>query len=162
MGRSSRRYEATRPLARPSPLSKPRRRTPKPAALSPLRLLLAKVFADSILFQAPLLNLYFATMGALEGLSPSEIYARAKEKFHRAWALSIVVWSPVQFLNFCYVPPPLQPVPPFVQKGVELQQTLRQHDSCRSSWAATIVRRRHNDTHGMQPPSAPQAAVPGP
>ena len=79
------------------------------AALSPLRLLLAKVFADSILFQAPLLNLYFATMGALEGLSPSEIYARAKEKFHRAWALSIVVWSPVQFLNFCYVPPPLQP-----------------------------------------------------
>ena len=67
------------------------------------------MFADSILFQAPLLNLYFATMGALEGLSPSEIYARAKEKFHRAWALSIVVWSPVQFLNFCYVPPPLQP-----------------------------------------------------
>ena len=60
-------------------------------------------------YGSKLLNLYFATMGALEGLSPSEIYARAKEKFHRAWALSIVVWSPVQFLNFCYVPPPLQP-----------------------------------------------------
>ena len=42
--------------------------------LSPLQLLLAKVTADGLLFQAPFLNLYFVTMGALEGLSPSAIF----------------------------------------------------------------------------------------
>uniref|UniRef100_A0A7S3EQN8 Peroxisomal membrane protein MPV17 n=1 Tax=Haptolina ericina TaxID=156174 RepID=A0A7S3EQN8_9EUKA len=78
--------------------------------LSPLQLLLAKVTADGLLFQAPFLNLYFATMGALEGLSPSAIFDKCIEKFHRAWALSIVVWTPVQLINLWYVPHSLQPV----------------------------------------------------
>ena len=31
------------------------------------------------------------------------------QAFHRAWALSLLVWTPVQLLNLSLVPPPLQP-----------------------------------------------------
>ena len=78
-------------------------------SLSPTRLLAAKVAADGLFFQAPFLNLYFATMGLLEGLWPSEIFEKTKAAFHRAWALSLLVWTPVQLLNLSLVPPPLQP-----------------------------------------------------
>lgn len=77
--------------------------------LSPARLLVAKVVADGLFFQAPFLNLYFATMGLLEGRGPTEIYEKTKAAFHRAWALSLLVWTPVQLLNLSLVPPPLQP-----------------------------------------------------
>ena len=71
---------------------------------SPARLLATKVVADSLLFQAPFLTLYFMVMGALEGLSPQKIFAKTKESFHQAWALSLLVWTPVQFLNFYFLP----------------------------------------------------------
>ena len=63
---------------------------------SPAKLLATKVVADSLLFQAPFLTLYFGVMGALEGLSPRRIYEKTKESFHQAWALSLLVWTPVQ------------------------------------------------------------------
>ena len=71
---------------------------------SPARLLATKVVADSLLFQAPFLTLYFMVMGALEGLSPQKIFAKTKESFHQAWALSLLVWTPVQCVNLFYVP----------------------------------------------------------
>ena len=79
-------------------------------ALQPSRVLMGKVFVDSMLFQAPFLNLYFAVMGFLEGLTLSEIYEKTKASFHRAWALSILVWTPVQAVNLALVPVPFQPV----------------------------------------------------
>ena len=41
--------------------------------------LLGKVLADSVLFQAPFLNLYFAVTGLLEGLSPSATFEKTRE-----------------------------------------------------------------------------------
>ena len=52
------------------------------SGLSPARLLAAKVMADGLFFQPPFLNLYFATMGLLEGRRPSEIYEKTKAVRH--------------------------------------------------------------------------------
>ena len=65
--------------------------------------------ADGLFFQAPFLNLYFATMGLLEGRPPQEILEKTKAAFHRAWGLSLLVWTPVQLLNLSLVPPTFQP-----------------------------------------------------
>ena len=79
-----------------------------PAAPTPVQLLLGKVAFDTMIFQAPFLNLYFAVMGALEGLSFSQIVEKTRASFHRAWFLSFMVWTPVQLLNLHFVPLPLQ------------------------------------------------------
>jgi len=76
---------------------------------SPAKVLFGKVAVDTMLFQAPFLNLYFAVMGALEGLSVSEILEKTRASFHRAWALSFLVWTPVQAINLYFVPVPFQP-----------------------------------------------------
>lgn len=78
--------------------------TAKSSDLSASQVLMAKVVADNLLFQAPFLNLYFLTMGALEGLRPDLILQKTKDSFHQAWALSILVWTPVQFINLGFVP----------------------------------------------------------
>lgn len=81
----------------------------KEAAVHPMKILSAKVLADALLFQAPFLNLYFAFMGALEGLGPMQIYEHTRDNFHRAWALGFVVWAPVQMINLYFVPFTMQP-----------------------------------------------------
>ena len=73
------------------------------------QLLLGKVAIDTMIFQAPFLNLYFSVMGVLEGLTLGQIYEKTRASFHRAWALSLLVWTPVQLLNLHFVPLPLQP-----------------------------------------------------
>ena len=55
------------------------------------------------------MSLYFAVMGALEGLSAGEILEKTRASFHRAWALSFMVWTPVQLVNLHFVPLPVQP-----------------------------------------------------
>lgn len=76
---------------------------------SPARLLATKVVADSLLFQAPFLTLYFGVMGLLEGKSAEQIYRKTKDSFHQAWALSLLVWTPVQCVNLFFVPVAWQP-----------------------------------------------------
>jgi len=77
--------------------------------ITPTQLLIAKVAADGLFFQAPFLNLYFFTMGLLEGRPLREIVEKAKASFHRAWGLSLLVWTPVQLLNLSLVPSFAQP-----------------------------------------------------
>jgi len=78
--------------------------------VSPMQLLAAKVMADCFLFQAPLLNIYFVTMGILEGLYPSQILEKTQASFHQAWALSLLIWTPVQCVNLYFVPAAFQAV----------------------------------------------------
>ena len=55
------------------------------------------------------LTLYFGVMGLLEGLSFEKTFEKTKESFHQAWALSLLVWTPVQCVNLFYVPAAWQP-----------------------------------------------------
>ena len=82
---------------------------PTVVPMTSTQLLLGKVAIDTMIFQAPFLNLYFSVMGLLEGLSLHQIYEKTRASFHRAWALSLLVWTPVQLLNLHFVPLPLQP-----------------------------------------------------
>ena len=82
---------------------------PTVAPMTTTQLLLGKVAIDTMIFQAPFLNLYFSIMGMLEGLSLQQIYEKTRASFHRAWALSLLVWTPVQLINLHFVPLPLQP-----------------------------------------------------
>ena len=92
------------------------------------QVLAAKVVADNLLFQAPFLNLYFLMMGALEGLHPADILAKTKESFHQAWALSILVWVPVQVVNLGLVPIAYQAVVvSFVNVGWKTALSLLNH-----------------------------------
>jgi len=84
----------------------------KPTAVAQMtstQVLLGKVAIDTMIFQAPFLNLYFSFMGMLEGLTLQQIYEKTRASFHRAWALSLLVWTPVQLINLHFVPLPLQP-----------------------------------------------------
>mmetsp|Transcript_27318 Transcript_27318/g.58845 ORF Transcript_27318/g.58845 Transcript_27318/m.58845 type:complete len:155 (-) Transcript_27318:131-595(-) len=51
-----------------------------------------------------MLHAYFMTIGVLEGRSPRDIFENAQANFHRVWGLSFVVWTPLQMLNFHFVP----------------------------------------------------------
>ena len=68
------------------------------------------MLADTLFFQAPFLTLYFGVMGLLEGQSFEKTYEKTKESFHQAWALSLLVWTPVQCVNLFYVPAAWQPL----------------------------------------------------
>jgi len=48
-------------------------------------------------------------MGLLEGQTLAKTFEKTKESFHRAWALSLLVWTPVQCVNLFYVPATWQP-----------------------------------------------------
>lgn len=63
-----------------------------------------KVVMDQVFFQAPYLNFYLFAMCVLEGNSPLQAVDRCKTNFHDAWAYAIVFWSPVQTINFVWVP----------------------------------------------------------
>ena len=120
---------------------------------SPMKVLMGKVAVDTMLFQAPFLNLYFAVMGALEGLSLSEILEKTRASFHRAWALSFLVWTPVQAINLYFVPVPFQPT---VVAGVNVGWTtilsLLNHYHDYGSPRTELEQRRSN-------PKAAQAAA---
>jgi hypothetical protein len=50
------------------------------------------------------LHAYFATIGLLEGHRPREILDHTKAQFHQAWGLALLVWTPVQLINFSIMP----------------------------------------------------------
>ena len=62
------------------------------------------MLADGFIANPILLHAYFGTIGVLEGRTPQEILSLTKEQFHQAWGLALVLWTPVQFLNFYFVP----------------------------------------------------------
>lgn len=80
------------------------RREERAADFSPWRLVAGKVVADGLLFNPVALNAFFLTTGLLEGRSPRRIFERTKDQFYPAWALALLVWTPVQALNFSFVP----------------------------------------------------------
>ena len=89
-----------------------RLRTSEPAPVSALQLAGGKVVADGILGNSLILHAYFTSIGLLEGRNAADILANTREKFHNAWALAVLVWTPIQCINFYLVPLHLQVSPP--------------------------------------------------
>ena len=85
-----------------------RLRTSAPGPVSALQLTGGKVLADGLLGNPMILHAYFASIGVLEGRPPRDIVSNTKEKFHNTWGLAVVVWTPLQCVNFGLVPLHLQ------------------------------------------------------
>lgn len=75
-----------------------------PQQVDPRLIVAAKVMADGMVANPIFLHAYFATIGLLEGRRPREILDHTKAQFHRAWGLALVVWTPVQIINFSVLP----------------------------------------------------------
>ena len=67
-----------------------------------------KVLFDNLFFQAPFITCYFVVTGLMEGLSPAAVFEKTQRNFHAAWAYGVLLWGPVQTLNFWIVPVPYQ------------------------------------------------------
>jgi len=118
-----------------------------------MQLLLGKVAFDTMIFQAPFLNLYFAITGALEGLTFSQILEKTRASFHRAWFLSFMVWTPVQLINLAYVPLPLQAsVVATVMMGWQTTLSLLNHYHDHGSPRNAL----HGNQSDQPPASSPQ------
>lgn len=63
-----------------------------------------KLTMDTFVFDPLYLSLFFAVTGALEGHSPSQIGNKLCDELLRTWLVDISVWTPIQTINFRYVP----------------------------------------------------------
>lgn len=102
-----------------------------------------KVMVDNLFFQPPFLTLYFLVMGALEGLSFSKVYDKTRQNFHDAWGLAVMVWVPVQAVNFWFMPVFLQA--PFTQL-------------VNMAWKVGLSVFYHSRDHGARHPAAASSA----
>ena len=106
------------------------------------------------------LTLYFGVMGLLEGLSFEKTFEKTKESFHQAWALSLLVWTPVQLLNLHFVPLALQPtVVATVNVGWQTTLSVLNHYheyGALSGRAASVVEAAHPPA---PPPPRPSGHV---
>ena len=64
-----------------------------------------KVGTDQLLGMAPFLTGYFALTGIVEGRSLPEVRDKVIANTHTAWGFGMLAWSPVQCINFAFVPP---------------------------------------------------------
>ena len=72
------------------------------------KMMASKLLADTFLFNPPMLVLYFAGTGVLEGKSPPDIKKKVQDSWLSAYTACIMFWPFVQFLNFKFVPIAMQ------------------------------------------------------
>lgn len=70
----------------------------------------AKLVADLAFFTPAFINLYLLSMGVLERKSWPDIREKLTGQFHNAWGVCMMLWLPVQLINFRYVPVEFQGV----------------------------------------------------
>lgn len=65
----------------------------------------SKVLADTLVFGPVHVCLYFAFTKLLEkGADPGDIVAKIKKDFIAAYVAEFALWTPVQLINFSFVP----------------------------------------------------------
>ena len=63
-----------------------------------------KLLADGLLFDPLYLSLFFTATGLLEGRTPPEIAHKLRQDLLRTYLVDVLVWTPVQTVNFRFVP----------------------------------------------------------
>lgn len=74
------------------------------ASMRSWQIITFKLLTDAFIFDPVYLLVFFSTTNLIEGKSGSEIWKEIKEKLFKTYLIDITVWTPVQFLNFRYVP----------------------------------------------------------
>ncbi|KAI8618143.1 hypothetical protein BC830DRAFT_1110212 [Chytriomyces sp. MP71] len=70
---------------------------------------IAKVAADNFIFEPPYLSLFFLSTHTLSGTPVRESLAHLKADFWPTYVTDVLLWTPIQFFNFRFVPVHLQP-----------------------------------------------------
>lgn len=63
-----------------------------------------KLAMDTFLFDPLYLALFFSATGLMEGRRMGEIGQKLREDLATTWLVDMVVWTPIQTINFRYVP----------------------------------------------------------
>ncbi|RKP04191.1 hypothetical protein CXG81DRAFT_3577, partial [Caulochytrium protostelioides] len=71
---------------------------------------LTKVVADCILFDPPFLAFFFTSTNLMRGASLNEALAHLKDEFTTTYLIDLAIWTPIQIINFRWVPILVQPL----------------------------------------------------
>jgi hypothetical protein len=71
---------------------------------------LAKVAADMIIFDPPYLGLFFSYSTLMTDGKVDGIKSRLSHEFTNTYLADILIWTPIQLLNFRYLPVLYQPI----------------------------------------------------
>lgn len=71
---------------------------------------LAKVVADMIIFDPPYLSLFFSFSTVMDGGDFQEVKSKMSQEFKHTYITDIVIWTPIQLINFRYLPVLYQPL----------------------------------------------------
>jgi hypothetical protein len=92
-----------------------------------------KLAMDTFLFDPLYLALFFSATGAMEGKTPQQIGEKLRSDLAPTWLVDIAVWTPIQTVNFRFVP-------------VLYQALVVQ--SCNIGWNAYLSFVQHNRHQG--------------
>ncbi|ORY50879.1 hypothetical protein BCR33DRAFT_712848 [Rhizoclosmatium globosum] len=70
---------------------------------------IAKVAADNFVFEPPYLSMFFLSTHTMSGTPFPEAVAHLKADFWPTYVTDILIWTPIQFINFRFVPVHFQP-----------------------------------------------------
>ncbi|KAJ3250770.1 hypothetical protein HDU77_006385 [Chytriomyces hyalinus] len=74
-----------------------------------LQVAVAKVAADNFIFEPPYLSLFFLSTHTMSGTPLRESVEHLKADFWPTYVTDVLVWTPIQFINFLFVPVHFQP-----------------------------------------------------
>lgn len=81
-----------------------------PTTLRTWKIIGFKLFADTILFDPLYLTLFFTATSLMEGRTLEEILRKLKEDLVKTYCVDVAVWTPIQTMNFRWVPVIYQPL----------------------------------------------------
>ena len=71
---------------------------------------LAKVGADMIIFDPPYLSLFFSFSTLMAGGDLKDLNSKISQEFKHTYIADVAVWTPIQLINFRYLPVLYQPI----------------------------------------------------
>ncbi|KAJ3200300.1 hypothetical protein HDU83_003374 [Entophlyctis luteolus] len=102
---------------------------------------LAKVAADNFVFEPPYLSLFFLSTHVMSGASVADAVRHLRADFAPTYVTDVSVWTPIQLVNFRFVPVHFQPL--FV-------------NVFNVGWNAFLSFVKHEGSHFVESPRAQQ------
>ncbi|KAJ3027398.1 UNVERIFIED_CONTAM: hypothetical protein HDU68_003911 [Siphonaria sp. JEL0065] len=106
---------------------------------------LAKVAADNFIFEPPYLSLFFLSTHTMSGASLKEAWNHLKADFSVTYITDILIWTPIQLINFRFIPVHFQPQ--FV-------------NAFNIGWNAFLSYMKHEGSHYHAEPAVPAVILP--
>lgn len=74
------------------------------ASMRSWQIITFKLLTDAFIFDPLYLLIFFSTTNLIEGKNITEVVNEIKAKLFKTYLIDITVWTPVQYLNFRYIP----------------------------------------------------------